>query len=88
MERSHYGERITAVPVTPVISYAQDGFIAWSGINLMSDEVTYEIRYKQSGSQNFTNIFINRTLLAYTLLNLETGVRYTVEVNQMLAHSY
>lgn len=55
---------------------------------MMSDQVTYEIRYKQSGSQDYTNVFTNRTLLAYTLLNLETDVRYTVEVNQMLTHSY
>lgn len=55
---------------------------------MMSDQVTYEIRYKQSGSQNFTNIFTNRTLLAYALLNLETDVRYTVEVSQIPVHSY
>ncbi len=56
---------------------------------MSSHNATYEIRYKQSaGSQNFTNIITNRTLLAYALLNLETDVRYTVEVSQIPVNSY
>lgn len=71
----------------PVIHYVQDGFIIWNGTNVTSDS-TYEIRYKQSGSQNFKTISSNRTLSAYVLHNLETDARYTVEVSQVLLDSY
>lgn len=50
---------------------------------MTSDSSLYEIRYKQSGSQSFTTVSTNRTLLAYALLNLETDVTYAVEVSQI-----
>ena len=74
---------ITTAPMTPVIHHAQDGFIIWN-VTDMTSESTYEIRYKQTGSQNFEIVSSNRTLLAYALHNLETDSRYTLEASQLL----
>lgn len=72
---------VTAGPVMPVIHHAQDGFVIWALPDIQSSDSTYEIRYNQSGSQNFEVISANSTLLAYAIHNLESDARYTVEVS-------
>lgn len=74
--------------MTPVVHYAQDGFIIWSAPDTQSGGSTYEIRYNQSESHNFRTVSTNHTLLAYALHNLETDTSYTVEVSQLPTECY